>query len=69
MSVFLLDFHFKTNIIKVIIHLKRSGVYYYFNIGGYMILTYKECIEKYGSDYQIKKEMKAGKLFQKEKGY
>jgi len=27
-----------------------------------MILTYKECIEKYGSDYQIKKEMKAGKL-------
>lgn len=34
-----------------------------------MILTYKECIEKYGSDYQIKKEMKAGKLFQKEKGY
>lgn len=69
MSVFLLDFHFETNIIKVIIHLKRSCVYYYFNTGGYMILTYKECIEKYGSDYQIKKEMKAGKLFQKEKGY
>lgn len=69
MSVFLLDFHFKTNIINVIIHLKRNGVYYHFNIGGYMILTYKECIEKYGSDYQIKKEMKAGKLFQKEKGY
>lgn len=69
MSVFLLEFHFKTNIINVIIHLKRNGVYYHFNIGGYMILTYKECIEKYGSDYQIKKEMKAGKLFQKEKGY
>ena len=32
-----------------------------------MILTYKECIEKYGSDYQIKKEMKAGKLFKKKK--
>jgi len=34
-----------------------------------MILTYKECIERYGSDYQIKKEMEAGRLFQKEKGY
>jgi len=34
-----------------------------------MVLTYKECIEKYGSDYQIKKEIKAGRLFQKEKGY
>lgn len=34
-----------------------------------MVLTYKECIEKYGSDYQIKKEMEAGRLFQKEKGY
>lgn len=34
-----------------------------------MVLTYKECIERYGSDYQIKKEIKAGKLFQKEKGY
>lgn len=34
-----------------------------------MILTYKECIERYGSDYQIKKELEAGRLFQKEKGY
>lgn len=34
-----------------------------------MILTYKECIERYGSDYHIKKELEAGRLFQKEKGY
>lgn len=33
-----------------------------------MILTYKECIKKYGSDYQIKKEIAAGNLFKKEKG-
>ena len=34
-----------------------------------MILTYRDCIERYGSDYQIKKAIKAGSLFQKEKGY
>ena len=33
-----------------------------------MVLTYKECIEKYGSDYLLKKEISEGKLFQKEKG-
>lgn len=33
-----------------------------------MILTYKECIERYGSDYMIKKEISEGNLFQKEKG-
>lgn len=33
-----------------------------------MILTYKECIERFGSDYMIKKEIKEGNLFQKEKG-
>lgn len=33
-----------------------------------MILTYKECIEKYGSDYMLKKEIEHGKIFQKEKG-
>ena len=33
-----------------------------------MILTYKKCIEKYGSDYMIKKKIKEGELFQKEKG-
>lgn len=33
-----------------------------------MILTYGECIERYGSDYRIKKEIQAGRLFQKEKG-
>ena len=33
-----------------------------------MILTYKECIEKYGSDYMMKKELAAGRLFQKSKG-
>jgi len=33
-----------------------------------MILTYKECIEKYGSDYLLKKELAAGNIFQKEKG-
>ena len=33
-----------------------------------MVLTYKECIERFGSDYMIKKEISAGNLFQKEKG-
>lgn len=33
-----------------------------------MILTYKECIERFGSDYMIKKEICAGNLFQKGKG-
>lgn len=33
-----------------------------------MILTYKECIERFGSDYMIKKEIRNGNLFQKEKG-
>ncbi len=33
-----------------------------------MILSYKQCIEKFGSDYQLKKEIKAGRIFQKEKG-
>ena len=33
-----------------------------------MILTYKECIDRFGSDYMIKKEISAGNLFQIEKG-
>ena len=33
-----------------------------------MILTYMQCVEKYGSDYMIKKEIAGGRLFQKEKG-
>ncbi len=33
-----------------------------------MVLTYKQCIERYGSDYLIKKEIREGRLFQKEKG-
>jgi hypothetical protein len=33
-----------------------------------MLLTYKECIERFGSDYTIKKEIAKGNLFQKEKG-
>ncbi|WP_026505410.1 type IV toxin-antitoxin system AbiEi family antitoxin domain-containing protein [Butyrivibrio sp. NC3005] len=33
-----------------------------------MVLTYNECIEKYGSDYKIKKELSNGELFMKEKG-
>lgn len=33
-----------------------------------MILTYGECIERFGTDYKIKKEIKAGRLFRKEKG-
>ena len=33
-----------------------------------MVLTYQECIDKYGSDYQIKKEIGNGTLFMKEKG-
>lgn len=33
-----------------------------------MVLTYKECIEKFGSDYLLKKAIDEGKIFQKEKG-
>ena len=33
-----------------------------------MILNYKECMKRFGSDYMIKKEIKEGKLFQKERG-
>ena len=33
-----------------------------------MVLTYKQCIEKYGSDHMLKKEIAEGNLFQKEKG-
>lgn len=31
-------------------------------------MTYKQCIEIYGSDYMLKKEIAEGNLFQKEKG-
>ena len=34
-----------------------------------MILTYKECIELYGSDYKLKRAIKEKKLYQIEKGY
>lgn len=33
-----------------------------------MILTYKQCIEKYGSDHLLKKQIAEGGIFQKEKG-
>lgn len=33
-----------------------------------MVLTYKQCIEKYGSDYMLKKEIAEGNIIQKEKG-
>lgn len=33
-----------------------------------MLLSYRECIERYGSDYKLKKEISEGSLFMKEKG-
>ncbi len=33
-----------------------------------MLYTYRACIDKYGSDYRIKKEIERGTLFMKEKG-
>lgn len=33
-----------------------------------MLLTYNECIDKYGSDYKLKKEVLKGSIFLKEKG-
>ena len=33
-----------------------------------MLLTYQECLDRYGSDYQLKKEIRNGNLFRKEKG-
>ena len=33
-----------------------------------MLLTYRECLDRYGNDYQIKKQIGDGTLFMKEKG-
>ena len=33
-----------------------------------MLLSYQECIERFGSDYKLKKELACGTLFLKEKG-
>ena len=33
-----------------------------------MLLTYQDCLERYGSDYRVKKEIELGVLFMKEKG-
>ncbi len=33
-----------------------------------MLLSYQECIEKFGNDYKLKKELSSGNLFVKEKG-
>lgn len=33
-----------------------------------MLYSYQECLKKYGTDYKVKKEIKQGNLFLKEKG-
>lgn len=33
-----------------------------------MLLSYQECIDKYGSDYRLKKELASGTVFVKERG-
>ena len=33
-----------------------------------MLLSYQECINRYGSDYKLKKELAGGSIFLKEKG-
>ena len=33
-----------------------------------MVLTYQDCVDRYGNDYQIKKEISRGNLFMQEKG-
>ena len=33
-----------------------------------MILSYQECIDKYGSDYKLKKELADGTIFMRERG-
>ncbi|MBO5088211.1 MAG: hypothetical protein J6C01_06005 [Lachnospiraceae bacterium] len=33
-----------------------------------MLLSYQECLEKYGTDYKIKKSVQEGELYLKEKG-
>lgn len=33
-----------------------------------MLYSYQDCVEKYGNDYRIKKELQEGHLFMKEKG-
>ena len=33
-----------------------------------MLLSYQECLKKYGTDYKIKKNVQEGKLYVKEKG-
>lgn len=43
-------------------------MYFYLKGRENMILTYKECIRRFGSDYKLKKEILAGNIFQKGKG-
>jgi hypothetical protein len=33
-----------------------------------MLYSYQDCVQKYGTDYKIKKELQEGRLFMKEKG-
>lgn len=49
------------NIIKYLCLYKKK-------VGYSMLLSYQECIEKYGTDYKIRKSIDSGELFIKEKG-
>ena len=68
-TLFFLAFVKKNDIIKVIIHTSQQLCERLLQQGGEpMLLTYQECLDKYGSDYQLKKEIGSGTLFMKEKG-
>ena len=68
MHIFFVDFKDLRAIIKAKIHTRQFNVNYYSNYLS-MIITYGDCIAKYGSDYKLKKEIESGRLFQLEKGF
>lgn len=47
---------------------KKCIFTYIYKVEKSMVILYRQCLEKYGSDYQIRQEILAGRLFKLEKG-
>lgn len=58
----------KFGIIKAKVGKNKENTYKMLREGEIMLLSYQECLEKYGTDYKIKKSIQEGKLYLKEKG-
>ena len=57
------------DIIKVNVGKNYYNTYVYLKEGEEkMLLSYQDCLEKYGTDYKIKKSVQEGELYVKEKG-